>query len=94
MTENETAAALPLGLALTPLNPAYQEDPFTLLDQVREAGRVVHDPQLGRHIVGRFEDVQAILNDRDLAVDPRKATENSFSARLRRIEDSGREPSM
>ncbi len=93
MTENETAA-LPLGLALTPLNPAYQEDPFTLLDQVREAGRNIADPQLGRHIVGRFEDVQAILNDRDLAVDPRKATENSFSARLRRIEDSGREPSM
>ena len=93
MTEQETVA-LPLGLALTPLNPAYQEDPFTLLDQVREAGRIVHDPQLGRHIAGRFEDVQAILNDRDLAVDPRKATENTFNARIRRLEESGREPSM
>lgn len=93
MTESETAN-LPLGLALTPLNPAYQEDPFTLLDQVRESGRIVHDPQFGRYIVGRFEDVYAVLNDRDLAVDPRKATENTFSARIARIEDSGREPSM
>lgn len=93
MTESETAS-LPLGLALTPLNPAYQQDPFTLLDQVREAGRIIHDPQFGRYIVGRFEDVYAVLNDRDLAVDPRKATENTFSARIARIEESGREPSM
>jgi cytochrome P450 len=93
MTESETAS-LPLGLALTPLNPAYQQDPFTLLDQIREAGRIIHDPQFGRYIVGRFQDVYAILNDRDLAVDPRKATENTFSARIARIEESGREPSM
>ncbi len=93
MTESETAA-LPLGLQLTPLNPAYQQDPFGLLDQLREAGRIIHDPQFGRYIVGRFEDVQAILNDRDLAVDPRKAKENTFNRRIARIEESGREPSM
>lgn len=93
MTDSD-GVPLPLGFELTPLNPVYQDDPFTLLDQIREAGRIVHDPQMGRHIVGRFEDVQAILNDRDLAVDPRKATENSFNARLRRLDETGREPSM
>jgi len=86
--------AVPLGLALTPLNPAYQEDPFTLLDDVREAGRVVHDPQMGRYIVSRYEDVHAILNDRDLAVDPRKAAEGTFNQMFRRRAPDGREPSM
>ena len=75
--------AQPPGLRLSPMNPEYQADPFALLDEVREEGRAVKDDLLGRYIVSRFEDVQKVLNDRDLAVDPRKADENSFSAMLR-----------
>src|SRR5687767_15231127 len=77
MTQQEVQ---PLGLRLSPMNPEYQVDPFALLDEVREEGRAVKDDLLGRYIVSRFEDVQKLLNDRDLAVDPRKAEENSFSA--------------
>ncbi|MEO6397494.1 MAG: cytochrome P450 [Tepidiformaceae bacterium] len=84
---------LPNGLALSPRNPEYQKDPFTLLDEVREAGRIQHDPMLGRYIVSRFEDVQAILNDRDLAVDPRKAAAGTFNQLFRNRSDD-REPSM
>lgn len=79
----DAAGPVPNGIALSPLNPEYQKDPFTLLDRVREAGRIQHDPQLGRYIVGRFEDVQAILNDRDLAVDPRKAADGTFNQMFR-----------
>ncbi len=95
MTQQETKPELPLGMALTPMNPAYQEDPFTLLDAVREADRIVHDPLFGRYIVGRFDDVHAILNARDLAVDPRKAAEGTFNRIFRADEiDQRRTQSM
>lgn len=81
MTTEETAK-IPLGMDLLPMNPAYQEDPVTLLDQVREAGRIVHDEAFGRYIVSRFEDVYAVLNDRSMCVDPRKAGSNTFEARF------------
>jgi cytochrome P450 len=84
-------------MALTPLNPEYQKDPYTLLDQVREAGRMIHDPLLGRYIASHFEDVQAILNDRDLAVDPRKAAEGTFNQMFRQRDGEAEvdaEPSM
>lgn len=83
MTEQQAKPALPLGMKLSPMNPEYQKDPFTLLDDVREEARVVRDDFLGRYIVGRFEDVQQILNDRDLAVDPRKAAERTFNSMFR-----------
>ncbi|WP_322796586.1 cytochrome P450 [Tepidiforma sp.] len=94
MTES-TTREVPLGVQLTPLNPEYQKDPFSLLDAVREADRVIWDEQFGRWIVGRFEDVQAILRDPELLVDPRKANEKSFNAmfRQRMLGDDG-EPSM
>ena len=80
---DQAASTTPTGMALTPLNPEYQKDPFTLLDQVREAGRMIPTRCSGRYIVSRFEDVQAILNDRDLAVDPRKAAEGTFNQMFR-----------
>ena len=89
--------AMPLGMKLSPMNPEYQKDPFTLLDDVREEARVVRDEFLGRYIVGRFEDVQAILNDRDLAVDPRKAAERTFNSMFRQRAsqaDEDAQPSM
>ncbi len=89
--------AMPLGMKLSPMNPDYQKDPFTLLDDVREEARVIRDEFLGRYIVGRFEDVQAILNDRDLAVDPRKAAERTFNSMFRQRAsqaDEDAQPSM
>jgi cytochrome P450 len=94
MTESQTRD-IPLGIALTPLNPEYQQDPFTLLDRVREADRAIWDEQFGRWLVARFDDVHAILNDRELLVDPRKANEKSFNAMFRqRLLGEDREPSM
>jgi cytochrome P450 len=84
MTQQKTS--VPLGMQLSPMNPEYQKDPFTLLDEVREAGRIHHDELLGRYIVAQFEDVYAILNDRELFVDPRKAAENTFNRIFNRAE--------
>ena len=65
MTEQQAKPALPIGMKLSPMNPDYQKDPFSLLDEIREEARIVRDDFLGRYIVSRFEDVQQILNDRD-----------------------------
>ena len=97
MTQQQTKPEVPLGMALSPMNPAYQENPFTLLDEVREAGRIHYDAMLGRYLVARFEDVYAILNDRELMVDPRKAAEGTFNRifnRAEMIEGRNVEPSM
>jgi len=95
MTQQETS--VPLGLQLSPMNPEYQKDPFSLLDEVREAGRIHHDPLLGRYIVARFDDVYAILNDREFFVDPRKAAEGTFNRIFNRadaLEERDVQPSM
>ncbi len=97
MTEQQTKAELPLGMKLSPMNPDYQKNPYTLLDEVREEARILRDDFLGRYVVGRFEDVQHILNDRDLAVDPRKAADGTFNQMFRQRREDGEregEPSM
>lgn len=83
-------------MALMPMNPAYQENPFLLLDKVREADRLVHDPSFGRYIVSRYEDVHAVVNNRELGVDPRKAAENTFEKVFQQMTEMNevREPSM
>ena len=97
MTEQQAKPALPIGMKLSPMNPDYQKDPFSLLDEIREEARIVRDDFLGRYIVSRFEDVQQILNDRNLAVDPRKAAEGTFNQMFRQRSsgaDREGEPSM
>ena len=94
-TEPRAPSDLPLGMALMPMNPAYQENPFLLLDQVREADRLVHDPAFGRYIVSRYEDVHAVVNNRELCVDARKAADNTFDKMVQQVTgEDGREPSM
>ena len=95
MTSTEPKKTIPTGMQLTPMNPEFQANPYKLMGEVREADRVVHDELTGRYLVGRFEDAHAILNDREMGVDPRKANQNAFMqaiAARRRMED--REPSM
>lgn len=97
MTQQHTRPDTLLGMKLSPMNPAYQENPFTLLDEVRESARIHHDEMLGRYMVARFDDVYAILNDRELMVDPRKAAEGTFNRifnRAEMMENRDVEPSM
>lgn len=96
MTRAEEKKPIPGGMQLMPMNPEFQANPYRLMGEVREAARVVHDEMTGRHLVGRFEDAYAILNDRDLGVDPRKANQNSFmrAVMAARREEQDREPSM
>ncbi|MGI8925497.1 MAG: cytochrome P450 [Tepidiformaceae bacterium] len=99
MTTTEPSPAsppLPTGLAMTPLDPAFREDPHPILDVLREREPVHYNALLGTWMLTRHEDVEAILRNRDLSVDPRKSSDDNIMRRLRmqRMEENKREPSM
>ena len=48
-----------------PLDPSTGVDPYPVLSRLRAEGPVFYLPELGHHIVTRFDDIEAILMDRD-----------------------------
>ncbi len=82
MTEPAAAPPLPSALMLTAMNPAFAENPHPLLDDLRERAPIHFDAFLKLWILTRNEDVEAVLRDRELSVDPSKAPPDSFMARL------------
>ena len=64
---------LPTGLQLSALDPVFRERPHDHLDRLRAEDPVHRDEALRRLFLTRFEDVRAVLFDRSLSVDPRKA---------------------
>jgi cytochrome P450 len=64
---------LPTGLQLTALDPVFRERPHDYLDRLREEDPVHRDTELERLFLTRFEDARAVLSNRSLSVDPRKA---------------------
>ncbi len=73
---------LPTGLALTPLDPVFRETPHVYLDRLREAAPVHRDTALNRVFLTRFGDAKAVVSNRALAVDPRKAPPGSYHRRI------------
>ena len=73
---------LPSGLALTPLDPVFREHPHVYLDRLRAEAPVLRDTAMNRLFLTRFEDTRAVLNNRALAVDPRKAPPDSYHRRV------------
>ncbi|HJS86090.1 MAG TPA: cytochrome P450, partial [Acetobacteraceae bacterium] len=65
-----------------PLDPVFREHPHVYLDRLREEAPVLRDTALNRLFLTRFEDVRAVLGNRALAVDPRKASPDSYHRRV------------
>jgi cytochrome P450 len=86
-----SADSLPNGIQLTPFDPEFQRNPHAVLDRLREVAPALRDDQLKRWFLTRHEDVRAVLRDKDLWSDPRKANADSFVRMI--IADDG-EPSM
>jgi cytochrome P450 len=59
-------------LRLTPLNPAYREDPYPILADLRVRCPVLKDEVYGGMIVTRYDDVRAIVSDLTMIRDPLK----------------------
>ncbi|MGH8260249.1 MAG: cytochrome P450 [Steroidobacteraceae bacterium] len=65
---------LPGGIKLTPLNPAYGENPYPTLKDLRERCPVHDDRQFGRWFVTRFDTIRQILRLKSASVVPRRTT--------------------
>ena len=73
---------LPTGLQLTALDPVFRERPHEYLDRLRIEDPVHRDAELGRLFLTRFDDVRAVVSNRALSVDPRKAQPDSYFRRI------------
>ncbi len=94
--EPSTAKPVPTGIQLTPMDPAFREDPHPILDELREREPVHYNALMGSYVLTRHEDVTAVLHNRELSVDPRKSKNDSIAGRMRaqRLAESDAEPSM
>ena len=79
MSDNQP---LPTGSQLTALDPVFREHPHQYLDRLRAEDPVHHDVEFGRLFLTRFEDVRAVVSNRSLSVDPRKAQPGSYVRRI------------
>jgi len=70
-------APLPSILQLTPLDPAYREDPAAVLKDLRERCPVHHDQTSGSFVISRYEDVRGVVTDLTLRRDPLNAEEGA-----------------
>ena len=84
---------VPTGVELTALDPTFQADPHPVLDRLRAAEPVHYDEQLNRYVLTRHEEIDRLLHDRSLSVDPRKAAPGTFEANFI-LTERDREPSM
>ncbi|MEX2238749.1 MAG: cytochrome P450 [Dehalococcoidia bacterium] len=79
-TDTGATKQLPTGIQLTPLDPEFQREPYPILAQMREAEPVHYDSVLKRWLLFRAEEVDALLRDRSLAVNPKLAGPGSYMA--------------
>ncbi|NJM92633.1 MAG: MFS transporter [Rhodospirillaceae bacterium] len=74
--------SLPKGIQLTPFDANFRDHPYEVLKSLRERAPVLHDDMFNRWYLTRFDDVRAILRDKDMSADPRKANPESYVAKI------------
>jgi cytochrome P450 len=74
-------------LSLTPLNPAFRDDPYAILDGLRARHPVMRDDTVGTFFLTRHEDVRRVLTDLTLGRDPINAEPAALMAR-RMVDES------
>jgi cytochrome P450 len=77
-----TDAPLPTIFQLTPLNPAYRDDPYAVLADLRRRCPVAHDETMGSLLLTRYNDVRPIVSDLTLWRDPLRGEEEVILRRL------------
>jgi len=86
---------LPQGMQLTAIDEAFRQDPYPILENLREQAPVLEDRTLGRFVYTRHDDVKALLHDKEFFTDPRKANPGTFSREvLGATINAGENPSM
>jgi cytochrome P450 len=96
MAHGPFPAGSPLGLTLSTLNTAFRDDPHPILHRLRAEAPVSRDPASERVFLTRYEDVRAVLADRSLSYDLRKAREGVSARKAFGVDDPDKpyEPMM
>ena len=71
----EANAGFPAIFQLTPMNPAYREDPYAVLAELRARCPALKDEGFGSVILTRYNDVRPMVSDLTLWRDPLKGEE-------------------
>lgn len=72
---------LPNVMDLTPMNPAFNDDPHVLLDRLRRECPVHRDTGAGTFILTRYADVRGTLSDTTMWRDPLKTEPEAYLAK-------------
>jgi cytochrome P450 len=72
------------------LDPVFRERPDEYLDMLRSREPVHQDRMFDRLVLTRAADVEAVMNNRNLASDPRKSRPGSFSRVRLRMDETFR----
>jgi cytochrome P450 len=75
---SDTKTTSPTGKNLSALDPIFRDQPNTYLDHLRSTEPVYQDRDFDRAVLTRAEDIEAVLNERAVGKDPRKARPGSF----------------
>lgn len=78
---------VPTGLEVTVIDETFRNRPHERFDVLRALDPVHHDKMLGRILLTRAADVAAVLKDRKLSVDGRKAAPDSIVQRFLSAQD-------
>ncbi len=89
----QTAEPVPSGVRITALDEEFRRDPYPMLGILREREPVHYDDALKRYVLTHHDDVDAVLRDRTMFVDPRKAAPGTFDSMFM-IGVADQEPSM
>ena len=90
---SNTLSDTPTGVELTALDPTFRADPYPVLARLRERQPVHYDDVIKRWVLTRRDDIERLLRDRTMAVDPRKANPGTYM-RVFDVPNRAREPSM
>jgi cytochrome P450 len=67
---------------LTPYNPQYREDPYSLLAEVRGRCPIFHDEMMGSYVLTRYNDIRPLVSDRTLWRDPLNGEQDAMVKRF------------
>jgi hypothetical protein len=81
MDKTSSDEPLPGVFQLTPMNPAFNENPHALLDTLREKCPVYRDAAAGVFLLTKHGDVRSVLSDTSMWRGPDRAEEAAFLTR-------------
>jgi cytochrome P450 len=69
---------IPTGVELTALDATFRTDPHPVLARLRRDEPVHYDGVINRWVLTRHDDVERVLRDRTMSLDPHKANEGTY----------------